>query len=382
MQRARSIMKRYGFDLILVLILVIGLLEATRGIDADGWLGIVVVMALVAALSARRRFPFAAPLLVWVIGAVVSFVDGRMMTSSFAANMCGLLAAYLLGGIADTTRARAGLGAVLVSVVVVIANNPAVAPLDFLTIPSTFLAAWLVGYALRLRGERVEEAEQRAEIAELQRDSAARVAVAEERAHITRELHDVVAHAVSVMVLQVGAVRHRLPSGMADEREALASVEDTGRRALGEMRRLLDTPLGDDADAARSPQPGLDRLETLVDEVRKTGLDVRMHLDWPIDDVPRAVDLSAYRIVQEALTNCLKHAEASHVDVTLSSTAVGLEIEVLDDGVGPTTSDGLGRGMIGIRERVRMHGGEMVAGAAPGHGFRLAVSLPLRGYPR
>ena len=191
-----------------------------------------------------------------------------------------------------------------------------------------------------------------------------------------------VAHAVSVMVLQVGAVRHRLPSGLSDERAALESVEDTGRRALGEMRRLLDTPFGDDADAARSPQPGLDRLDALVDEVTKTGLDVRLHREGSLTDVPRAVDLSAYRIVQEALTNCLKHAEASHVDVTLRSTTDGLEIEVVDDGVGPTTGDGQGRGMVGMRERVRLHGGEMTTGAAPGQGFRLTVSLPLRGFPR
>ena len=382
MQQALSVLKRNGLDLTLALILVIGLLEATRDRDAYGWFGLVVVVALVVALFARRWFPFAAPILVWVIGAIASFVDGRMMSSSFAANVCGLIAAYLLGCIADPTRARVGLGAVLVSVVLVIANNPAVAPLDFVTIPATFLAAWLVGYALRLRGERVEEAEQRAEIAELQRDSAARVAVAEERAHITRELHDVVAHAVSVMVLQVGAVRHRLPSVMGDERAALESVEDAGRRALGEMRRLLDTPSGDDADATRSPQPGLDRLDALVDDVRKAGLDVRLSREGPFDDVPRAVDLSAYRIVQEALTNCLKHAEASRVDVTILSTTEGLEIEVVDDGVGPTSSDGLGRGMIGMRERVRMHGGEMVTDVAPGHGFRLSVRLPLRGYPR
>ncbi len=376
-------MKRNGFDLILLVVLVIGLLEATTHLDSEGWLGVVVVVSLVAALFARRRFPFAAPILVWVIGAAVSFVDGRMIPSSFAANICGLLAAYLLGGIADPTRARVGLGVVLASVVLVVVNDPAEASLDFVTIPSTFLAAWMVGYALRLRGERLEAAEQRAEMAELQRDSAARVAVAEERAHITRELHDVVAHAVSVMVLQVGAVRHRLPSEMGDERAALASVEDAGRRALGEMRRLLDTPFGDEGvDAARSPQPGLDRIDALVEDVRKTGLDVRLRREGRFDYVPRAVDLSAYRIVQEALTNCLKHARASRVDVTILSTTDGLEIEVIDDGLGPTSSDGLGRGMIGIRERVRMHGGEMAADAPPGHGFRLAVSLPLRGYAR
>lgn len=373
MQDVGSVLKRYGFDLVLVLVLVAGLFEKTS------LFATAVIVAMVTSLFARRWFPFAAPALVWVIGAAASFVEGEMMTSAFSINMCGLLAAYLLGGLADLTKARSGLAVSLAGAVVVVANGPNLQPVDFVTVPATFLAAWLVGYSLRLRSDRVVEAEQRAKIAEIERDSNARVAVAEERARITRELHDVVAHAVSVMVLQVGAVRHRLPSGMGEERDALQSVEKTGRSALTEMRRLLGVVAGDDAEAERSPQPGLDRLDALVQEVRNTGLDVHLHREGEVVALPRAVDLSAYRIIQEGLTNCLKHANANRADVTLRFRPDGLEIDVTDDGHGPTAGDNVGRGIVGMRERVKIHGGEIDAGAGPGGGFRLAVSLPLRG---
>lgn len=359
--------------MVLALVLVAGLFETTS------WFGTAVIVAMVTSLFARRWFSFSAPALVWVIGAAASFFEGQMMTSAFSVNMCGLLSAYLLGGLADPTKARSGLAVVLAGAIVVVGNGPNLEPVDFVTVPSTFLAAWLVGHALRLRSDRVEEAEQRASFAEIERDSNARVAVAEERARITRELHDVVAHAVSVMVLQVGAVRHRLPSNMGEERDALQSVEKTGRSALTEMRRLLGVVAGDGAEADRSPQPGLDRLDSLVQEVRNTGLEVHLRREGEVVALPRAVDLSAYRIIQEGLTNCLKHADANRADVTLRYTPDNLEIDVTDDGDGPTAGDNLGRGIVGMRERVKIHGGEIDAGAGPDGGFRLVVSLPLRG---
>jgi len=202
--------------------------------------------------------------------------------------------------------------------------------------------------------------------------------VAEERARIARELHDVVAHAVGVMVLQVGAVRHKLPEDIVEDAEALRRVERTGRSALAEMRRLLGAMRREGDELELMPQPGLDGLDSLLDEIGRAGLPVRLHVDGEAFVLPPAIDLSAYRIVQEGLTNALKHSHASHADVTLRYAPEELEIEVRDDGKGDTSGDGLGHGLIGIRERVKIYGGEMTAGKENG-GFVLSTRLPIRG---
>ncbi|HEX9865315.1 MAG TPA: sensor histidine kinase [Acidimicrobiia bacterium] len=380
-------LRRYGFDLVLVVVILDGVFEVTSadaevGVSVPQWVIVSGTVAIVLPLFARRRFPFMSPAMVWLIGAVFSFVEGRLAVTTFGVYVTGVIAAYLLGNLLEPARARTGLIVVLIGASVVVYNDPSRAASDFVTIPSTFAIAWLAGFALRARADRIDEAEQRAIAAERDRESAARIAVAEERSRITRELHDVVAHAVSVMVLQVGAVRHRLPGSMREDMEALKTVEDTGRSALTEMRRLLGVIHDDDRRVELSPQPGLDLLDTLVEEVRLAGLRVRLHRQGEPTVLPRAIDLSAYRIVQEGLTNCLKHARASVADVTVRHTSEDLEIEVVDDGVGPTTSDGLGRGITGIRERVKIYGGEMTTGPGPNGGFRLDVRLPIRGYPR
>jgi signal transduction histidine kinase len=213
--------------------------------------------------------------------------------------------------------------------------------------------------------------------AEREREAVARVAVAEERARIARELHDVVAHAVSVMVLHVGAVRHRLPAELADDRDALTAVERAGRTALAEMRRLLAAMRREGDGVEFTPQPGLDGLSSLLEEVGRAGLPVELHVDGEPVPLPRGVDLSAYRIVQEGLTNALKHARTSTADVTVRYGLDELQIEVRDDGVGSATSDALGHGLVGVRERVKIYGGEMSAGTANGGGFVLSTRLPL-----
>jgi signal transduction histidine kinase len=221
--------------------------------------------------------------------------------------------------------------------------------------------------------------EARASEAERERETAARIAVAEERTRIARELHDIVAHAVSVMVLQVGAVRHKLPETLAGDADALRGVEQTGRTALTEMRRLLGAMRRDGEDVELAPQPGLESLDSLVEEVRRAGLPVRVHVDGQPFPLPQGIDLSAYRIVQEGLTNALKHARASSADVTVCYRPNELQIEVRDDGSESAPSDGLGHGLVGIRERVKIYGGEMTAGTAPGGGFVLGTRLPVTG---
>jgi len=248
---------------------------------------------------------------------------------------------------------------------------------ELIFIPLEFTIAWLAGFALRERAEQAEAAELRAAVAERERDAAARVAVAEERARIARELHDIVAHSVSVMVLQVGAVRHNLPEGQAADGEALKGVERAGRTALAEMRRLLSAMRTEGDEAELVPQPGLDGLDSLLEEVGRAGLPVELRIEGDASPLPRAIELSAYRIVQEGLTNALKHAGATKADVVVRYEPHALQLEVRDDGLGNTTSDGLGHGLVGIRERVKIYGGEMSAGAANGGGFVLSTRLPL-----
>jgi signal transduction histidine kinase len=258
--------------------------------------------------------------------------------------------------------------------------------------PLLFAVSWVAGFALRDRTIRTEAAEDRASQAERERESAARLAVAEERTRIARELHDVVAHALSVMVLQVSVVRRRRA---ADEEtlEALGNVEQAGRAALVEMRRLLDAMRSEGDPMQLGPQPGLGDLDALLDEVRSTGLDVRLRVHGEQFDLSPVLDLSAYRIVQEGLTNTLKHAHARRADVDLSYRATDLVVEVSDDGRGPGSNgsrsvgngstSGMGHGLVGIRERVNIFGGEMSAGPRTSigqDGFVLRARLPVGGY--
>jgi signal transduction histidine kinase len=178
-------------------------------------------------------------------------------------------------------------------------------------------------------------------------------------------------------VLQVGAVRHKLPPALAADRDALQGVERAGRTALAEMRRLLVAMRSEGEEAELMPQPGLDGLDSLLQEVGRAGLPVRLHVDGDPVPLPRAIELSAFRIVQEGLTNALKHARATNAEVTLRYRPDELQLEVRDDGIGAAASDGIGHGLVGIRERVKIYGGEMAARTANGGGFVLSTRLPL-----
>jgi signal transduction histidine kinase len=330
-------------------------------------------------LLARRRRPFAAAVSLWLLAAAFSFVDGQLVPDTAGATVAGIAAAFILGNLGDAVQGRIGLAVVLSGAAIIVSNAPGHTAGDFVFTPALFGIAWLAGFALRERAEQAEAAEERARLAEREREVAARLAVAEERARIARELHDIVAHAVSVIVLQVGAVRHNLPEAQDEDREALRGVEQTGRTALADMRRLLGALRRDGDDIDLAPQPGLGSLDPLLDEFRRAGLPVRLSVDGDPVPLPPTLDLSAYRIVQEGLTNTLKHAHASHADVVVRYGADRLEIDVRDNGHGSAGSDGLGHGLVGVRERVKIYGGEMTAGAAAGGGFLLSTRLPLDG---
>jgi signal transduction histidine kinase len=378
--RISYLARRYGFDALIVLAAIAAMLEVALRRDPDQaphttqWVTVPAIAIVVLPLLLRRRFPFAAPVSVWLLGAAVSFIDGRLISFAAAALVAGIVAAFLLGNLRDPIQSRLGLAVVISGAAIIVYNDPNHAAADFIFTPGLFAIAWLAGFALRERAVQAEAAEERARHAERERETAARIAVAEERARIARELHDIVAHAVSVMVLQVGAVRHNLAE--TQQRGALKGVEETGRAALAEMRRLLGAMRHDGEDVELAPQPGLDRLDSLREEVGRAGLPVRLHLDGNPVALPRAIDLSAYRIIQEGLTNTLKHAGAGHADVTIRYGVNELLIEIRDNGRGATSTDGLGHGLVGVRERVNVYGGEMTTATAADGGFVLSTRLP------
>lgn len=383
MSRLGAASRRYVLEALVVLAAVEAAIEVAlrrgypRGPDLAAWVGVPAIILVMTPLLARRRFPFIAPLSVWLLAASLSFVDGRLVASTGAALLTGMAATLLLGGLPTALESAIGLAVATCGAAIVVYNDPEHVSGDLLFTPALFATAWVAGFALRSRAVQAEAAEARAVRSERDREVAARIAVAEERARIARELHDIVAHAMSVMVLHVGAVRHQLPAEMDEAKAALEGVERTGRSALGEMRRLLGAMRQTGDDVELTPQPGLDRLGALLEDVTAAGLPVRLLVDGDPLPLPRAIDLSAYRIIQEGLTNALKHARARGAEVTLRYRPRELEIEVRDDGRGAAVLDGTGHGLVGMRERVKIYGGKMTAESPLGSGFVLTTTLPL-----
>jgi signal transduction histidine kinase len=383
--RVWELLRAHGVDALIVVAAVESALEVASSsgpleATTDNWFAVPAAALIVLPLLFRRRFPFIAPAALWLLAAAISFVDGRLVTSTASAVVAGVGAAFLLGNLREAAQARLGLAIAVGGGAIIVYNDPTHAAGDLLVTPMLFAIGWLAGYALRERATQAEAAEMRAAIAEREREAAARVAVAEERARIARELHDIVAHSVSVMVLQVGAVRHNLPSARDEDRDALDSVERTGRTALAEMRRLLGAMRREDDDVALAPQPGLGALDGLVEQVGRAGLPVVLRVEGDVERLPDGLEVSAYRIVQEGLTNALKHAHASQADVTIRFGSDDLYVEVRDDGpgaAGTAYENGSGHGLVGVRERVKIYGGEMSAFRPDSGGFVLSARLPL-----
>lgn len=247
-----------------------------------------------------------------------------------------------------------------------------------LVVGSILVAAWATGAGASSRRAYLDQMHARARDLERQRDQQAELAAAAERARISRELHDVVAHGLSVMVTQAQGAQAALDRRPADARTALEAIIRTGRDSLADMRRALAR---DDAvEDAWHPAPGLSRLPHLISQVTDAGTRVRLHIQGTPSPLPAAVDLSAYRIVQEALTNTMKHAgPGAEADVTLSYQDTALDIQIRDNGFGPASSDGHGTGLLGMRERVRLLGGRFTARPLPAGGFVVHAVIPLPG---
>jgi signal transduction histidine kinase len=234
-----------------------------------------------------------------------------------------------------------------------------------------------VGFAVAGKHREAGEAKERAARAEREREERARRAVADERARIARELHDVVGHSVSVMTVQASAVRRLVDPDQDKIRDALLVVEETGREALAEMRRMVGVLRHPEEGPALAPQPSLEQIERLVAHAREAGLPVELRIEGEPVQLPAGIDLTAYRFVQEGLTNAIKHAQAAQAEVLVRYADGHVELTISDDGCGAGTGEGSGHGLVGMRERVSVYGGEVEAGPRPQGGFRLRATLPV-----
>jgi signal transduction histidine kinase len=323
----------------------------------------------------RGRFPLGVLLVILVASAVQYAYGGNAFQPFFAF----VLALYAVG--AHCELRRAVLGGVVGAVAVVAVDLGKLLAGEGVgeVVPAWFFVAgvWAFGRWMRGRRFQTRQLEDRAARLEIEREEKARAAVAEERARISRELHDVVAHSVSVTVVQAQAAQRLIDADQADLRRVLVSIETTGRQALVEMRRLLAVLRRTDADLSLAPQPGLDDLDELLGQVRGAGLPVELRVEGEAEPLPPGVDLSAYRIVQEALTNALKHAGPARARVTVRYRNDEVELEVADDGAGTGKGEGSGQGLIGMRERVAIYGGALESGSHNGGGYLVRAKLPL-----
>jgi signal transduction histidine kinase len=291
----------------------------------------------------------------------------------FASLAAGAVASYSVGVYADDRPAVAGLLLGVAGLWATVVASDQIEFANFIWSGGLIAATpWFAGRVSRSRRQRIASLE-------LEQEQRTQIALADERARIARELHDVVAHSVGVIVVQAQGARRMIHRDPARADEALATIEDTARSALGEMRRSLGVLRSEGEQAARAPQPGVGDIEGLLANARSSGLSVDFTVEGTARPLPQGVNLSAYRIVQEALTNTIKHAGRVRSRVTLRYGDDELVVEVKDDGPGPAADarEGAGHGLVGMRERVAALAGELHAGAGAEGGFMVRASLPL-----
>ena len=385
---ALALIRRAGFGQALALdaAIVVALAGVTEwrvwvahgGVAGPKWLTTGLPLLLDLPLLWRRRLPLLAVALVMAAMATQALVSGDAAEGFFLVGPTAV-GLYSLGAYGGRRQAVLGLAITAAAATAHDLEDPQIASGTHLATATLFwwlllLAVWLVGVFV---GSRREAAALAARASRLERD--AQVAVAEERARMARELHDIVSHNLSVVVAQAAgarAVAERRPGAVSP---TLEKIERSGRAALVEMRRLLGVLREDAGDANLAPQPGLTQLEALAASVRAAGLAVELEVEGDFGDLPPAVDLSAYRIIQEALTNALKHAGPARAHVYVRRDPDALVIEVVDDGAGTGDPPEVGHGLVGMRERVAVFGGEFRARARREGGFAVQARLPLTG---
>ena len=344
-------------------------------------LAVVLVLLGTLPLAIRRSRPLLCLGIVGVASVAISVLGYPDFNTGGIGVIVGL---YSVAAHASRRDSVVAAGATAVAVTVVVLSSPIDVSLGaFVANYLVFGTAWILGDNLRTRRAYVAELEERADRLERSRLEEARAAAASERTRIARELHDVVAHNMSVMVIQAGAARRVLgrdPDGAA---EALSSIEQVGRQALADMRRSLGVLReGDDEGYGTTPQPTVADLERLVAQTAEAGLAVELEVEGSPRPLPPGVGLSAYRIVQEALTNALRHAGPASATVHLRYAQDSIELEVRDDGRGAAVAltSGVargGHGLVGMRERVQLFGGELKVGDRPGGGYGVWARIPV-----
>ncbi len=370
-------------------VLVLCALAVGGGVaGTDGWprrtLAVVLGAAMTLPLLARRRFPLGAAATVIAATWLSTLLLGPS-AAALGAWIAYLVATYSVGAHASAHRAVAGLAlsTVPAAIWMVLRLRAGEDPSEMVQPVVVLIAAWVAGRISARRYHRAELVEHRAAQVESGAADIAREAADRERTRIARELHDVVTHGMTVMVVQAQAAQTLSGSDADAARDAMRAVEDTGRTALVEMRRLLgvirgDGPVGEPGD--RAPQPRLDDLPTLVERVREAGLPVSYALDGDPGPVPAGVAVCAYRIVQEALSNVVRHGGAAPARVDVRITAEALDLDVQNSASGrllPPVTGGAGKGLVGMRERVAVFDGRLEVGPLPGGGFAVHAALPL-----
>jgi signal transduction histidine kinase len=341
------------------LVLVAGDESPPAGEDFAVVLAMALGVVQGAALAWRRRHPERAMAVALVGGAAYQAIIPEIVLP-----VAGLLA---IGPLASARPPRVSL-VWLAGLVALAASNFATAPAgDALFAIALAIVAWSLGEASRSRRAAISEE--------------ARRAVSEEQARIARELHDVIAHSVSVIVVQAAAADDVFDTQPERSRAAIRSIEASGREALGELRRLLGGVRTNDDAGPAAPRPRLERVDELAEPLRAGGLEVVVRTEGDPSPLPPGVDLSAYRIVQEALTNTLRHGRATRAEVVVRYDADRVEVEVLDDGRATPSEESAGHGLVGMRERAALLGGTLEAGPLPGGGYRVLARLPIGAAP-
>ena len=368
-----------AFDVLVALaVLIADLLQLLLGQDAPPSVHAVVLTVIAAALLVWRR---AAPRA--VLAATLAIGIAIPLLGDPSTGFGPMIALFTVAALCDRRSSFAGLVPTLITAVLMNLIGPDAqpeTPVNALLAAAQTIGLWALGMYLQTRRRYLRELQARADYLERDREQLARIAVIEERTAIARELHDIVAHSVSVMLVAVRGARDVLRTSPDVADATLARVEASGEQSIAELRRILALLREPEQDIESRPQPSIAELDTLIAEHRAGGLPVDLEIVGEPRPLPGGVELSVYRIVQEALTNVLKHSRPRRVTVTLAFRASTLEVEVLDDGAAAVTHGahtGGGHGIVGMRERVSLLGGELETGARASGGFRVAARLPI-----
>ena len=384
---ARGLLKRRAGDVLIVAIAVATMIEiAFSAVPDSKALLAASLLASDICLLARRRFPFAGPLAATAILAGASFFVAHSLRALAVPVLGAIAAGWVMGYGNDRRRAILGLVLQYVCVQITTAHFDQPGAGDILFTSLLIGGPWLAGHTVRVRQQVGHELEERTVELEDARDEIARAAVVDERLRIARELHDVVAHSISVMTIQAGAARLLLDEGPDRAEEPLLRVEETGRETLSEMRRLLGVLRQEEESKSGTlePRPSLEHLDALLAQYHEAGLPVEFVVEGEERTLPQGLDLAAYRIVQEALTNTLKHAAGATAVVRVAYHRESLGLTVSDTGRGHGPAPGPmprwergGHGLVGMRERAEIYGGRLEAGPGPNGGFVVSARFPL-----